>query len=176
MYTQHKVFISYFHKDDECYKLEFEKKFDRLFIFKSVNPGEIDPDNSDGYIKRLIQSKYIEDASVVIVLVGPKTWSRKHVDWEISAGLNSKLGGYSGLVGILLPEFPLQDNKYKPENLPQRLNDNVSSGYSKLYTWNDSYSSESRILEIVETAFNNRTKLADKIDNSRQQYQRNRTD
>src|SRR2546426_3884279 len=43
----------------------------------------------------------------ILVLVGPKTKCRKHVDWEISAGLNKKVGGYSGLLGVLLPGFPL---------------------------------------------------------------------
>jgi hypothetical protein len=35
---------------------------------KSVQPGDIDTDNSDQYIKRLIQEDYIGDASVVMVL------------------------------------------------------------------------------------------------------------
>lgn len=174
MTTQHKVFISYYHNDDEFYKKEFEKLFNHLFIFKSINPGDIDPDNSDIYIKRLIQQEYIEDASVVIVLVGPNTLGRKHVDWEISAGLNSKLGGYSGLIGILLPKFQLSNNKFNYDQLPPRLSDNVKSGYAKIYTWDYACLSGARISNIVETAFNNRLSLCDKIDNSSPQFQRNR--
>ncbi|MBN1234575.1 MAG: TIR domain-containing protein [Methanotrichaceae archaeon] len=30
----------------------------------------------------MIHLKYIEDSSVLVVLVGPKTYCRKHVDWE----------------------------------------------------------------------------------------------
>lgn len=174
MTTQHKVFISYYHSDDEYYKEQFETMFNHLFIFKSVNPGDIDPGNSENYIKRLIQKEYIEDASVVIVLVGPNTLNRKHVDWEISAGLNSKLGGYSGLIGILLPEFQLSSGKFNYDHLPPRLSDNVKSGYAKIYTWNDACSSGARISNIVETSFNNRLSLCDRIDNSSPQFQRNR--
>src|SRR5438067_1486452 len=104
---KHKNFISYYHKDDEAYRTAFERAFGHLFIGKSVSPGDIDPDNSAQYVKRLILESYITDASVVTVLVGPNTKKRKHVDWEIAAGLNRKAGGYSGLIGILLPSVQL---------------------------------------------------------------------
>lgn len=74
---KHKVFISFYHKDDEKYRDEFEELFGHLFISKSVNDGDIDEDNSDEYIKHLIQEDYISDASVVLVLCGPNTWKRK---------------------------------------------------------------------------------------------------
>src|SRR2546426_6575015 len=105
--SKHKVFISHYHKDDQPYRNAFENSFGALFISRSVEPGEIASDLNTEYIKRLIQDGFISDSSVVIVLVGPKTKCRKHVDWEISAGLNKKVGGYSGLLGVLLPGFPL---------------------------------------------------------------------
>lgn len=105
--TKHKVFISYYHHDDQYFKHVFEGSFGHMFTNKSVEPGDIATDNSDEYIKRLIQEDYISDSSVVLVLVGRNTKSRKHVDWEISAGLNKKVNGYSGLVGILLPTFQM---------------------------------------------------------------------
>jgi len=173
--ARHKVFISYYHKDDEYYRELFERLFGHLFINKSVGPGDIDEDNSDDYIKRLIQEDYISDASVLIVLVGQKTYCRKHVDWEISAALNKKVGGYSGLLGILLPEFLLTpDGKYSVEDVPPRLADNVKSGYAKVYKWEWVCASESRIKSAVEEAFKNRIDLADKLDNSREQYKYDR--
>jgi len=169
--NKHKVFISYYHKDDQYYRDEFERKFGHLFINKSVESGDIDSDLSDEYIKRLIQEGYLTDSSVVLVLVGPKTYCRKHVDWEISAGLNKKVGGYSGLVGILLPEFPLStENRYSYSDLPPRLADNVRTGYSEIYTWDDACSSEGVIKPVIQTAFDNRVSKSDKIDNSRKQY------
>jgi len=163
--TRHKVFISYYHHDDEYYKHLFEGASSHIFISKSVQPGDIAAENSDEYIKRLIQEDYISDASVVVVLVGLNTKSRKHVDWEISAGLNKKVGGYSGLLGILLPTFRLQPNgEYLYADIPPRLADNIKSGYADIYGWDHACS---HMKEIVAGAFNKRISAATKIDNSR---------
>lgn len=175
--SRHKVFISYYHKDDEYYRYQFEQSFGHLFISKAVQPGDINTDVSTDYIKRLIQQGYISNASVVIVLVGPKTYCRKHVDWEISAGLNKKIGGYSGLIGILLPQFPLTtEGKYYYDDLPERLTDNVKTGYAKMFTWSWLCSSNDRVTTAIEDAFQDRIYNADKIDNSRTQYVYNRCD
>jgi len=173
--TRHKVFISYYHKDDQYHRDSFETLFGHLFTDKSVKPGDIDSDDSDEYIKRLIQENYIEDTSVLVVLVGPKTYCRKHVDWEISAALNKKVGGYSGLLGILLPEFQLTpDGEYNYDDIPLRLADNVKAGYAKVYLWNWVCADESSIKTAVEEAFQARIDKADKIDNSREQFKYNR--
>ena len=169
--SKHKVFISYYHRDDQNYRNEFDRQFSHLFISKSVEPGDIDSDLSNEYIKRLIQEGYLTDSSVVLVLVGSKTYCRRHVDWEISAGLNKKVGGYSGLVGILLPEFQLSaDNEYSYSDIPPRLADNVKSGYAEVYTWGDACQNEATIKSIIQTAFENRIVKAGRIDNSRKQY------
>lgn len=169
--SRHKVFLSYYHKDDQAYRNQFEKAFAHLFISKSVHPGDIESDLSDEYIKQLIQEGYLSDASVAVVLVGPKTYCRKHVDWEISAGLNKKVGGYSGLLGILLPEFPLSsDGRYSYEGIPPRLADNVKTEFASVYAWDWVCAENSRIKDAVQTAFDNRVSKADDIDNSRKQY------
>lgn len=166
MATRHRVFISFYHKDDERYRAKFERDFGHLFIAKSVQDGAIASENSDEYIKRLIREGYLEDASVVIVLVGPKTKCRKHVDWEISAGLNKKVGGYSGLLGVLLPTFPLTaDGKYRGDDIPRRLDANVDSGYAKLYTWSSLTKDDGRVLSAIQEAFDRRASHSDKIVN-----------
>ncbi|WP_400245956.1 TIR domain-containing protein [Niallia sp. JL1B1071] len=173
--SRHKTFISYYHKDDQFYKNEFENRFGHIFINKSVSNGEIDTDLSTNYIKRLIQKEYITDTSVLVVLIGPNTRCRKHVDWEISAALNKKVGGYSGLIGILLPEFPLtSEGKYYYEDIPPRLADNIESGYANIYTWDWVCASESRIKKAVDDAFQNRISKLERINNSLKQFQRNR--
>lgn len=170
---RHKVFVSYYHRDDQEYRDKFEQSTANLFIFKSVRPGDIESDLSDEYVKRLIQEEYISDSSVVVVLVGPRTFCRKHVDWEISAGLNRKVNGYSGLVGIVLPTFPLSaDNEYDPKLIPPRLNDNLVSKFAKLYAWGDALQSDETIIEIIETAFQDRIRKSGLIRNDRLQYAR----
>ena len=172
--TKHKVFISYYHKEDQYYKKRFDELFGHLFISKSVEPGDIDKDTSDAYIKQLIQKDFISDASVLIVLVGNKTYCRKHVDWEISAALNKKVGGYSGLIGLCLPgHSACGKQNYKSDDVPARLVDNLKSDYAGLYDWT---TDESTIKQRVEQAFKDRIDKADKIDNSRIQFTYNRCD
>lgn len=165
---KHKVFISYYHKEDQFYRNQFETKFHHLFISKSVQPGEIKTDLSTEYIKRLIREGYISDSSVIIVLVGKKTYCRKHVDWEISAGLNKNIKGASGLMGILLPGFiPGSDT------IPFRLLDNYQSGYAQIYYWNDVTNSDDNIRSAVNKAFQSRENNLKNINNSSKQMGRN---
>lgn len=169
--TKHKVFISFYHKDDQKYKDYIDKYLSGNIINKSVSNGEYNPDNCDEYIKRLIREDKVSDASVIVVLVGPNTKNRKHVDWEIYAGLRDSVNGCSGLVCILLPEFPLtSDGRFYTKDLPAQLGDNVDSGYAKCYTWDYAIK---HFDEIVETAFNDRKTLINKKINSRIQMQIN---
>ncbi|MFH0776460.1 MAG: TIR domain-containing protein [Patescibacteria group bacterium] len=170
---KHKVFLSYYHNDDQWYKDRIEDLFGHLFINKSVQDGDIDTDVSTEYIKQLIQSDdYLANASVLIVLCGPNTLGRKHVDWEISGALNKKVGGYSGIIGILLPEFPLTpDGKYDYSDIPARLADNVKTGFAEIYTWRY-ITDASKFTDVIERAFKRRTAI-ELIDNNRPQMQRN---
>lgn len=168
---KHKVFISYYHDDDQYYKNYIDNYLSRNIINKSVKAGEYDSDNSDEYIKRLIREDKISDSSVVVVLVGPNTKNRKHVDWEIYAGLRSSINGNSGLVGIFLPEMRKADNgSYYYSDMPGRLADNIKSGYAEYYTWDYAKDNFDR---IIREAFNNRISRRKLIDNSRVQMQRN---
>lgn len=170
--NKHKVFISFYHHDDQKYKEYIDKYLSKNIINKSVKDGEYDPDNSDQYIKRLIREEKITDSSVVVVLVGPNTKGRKHVDWEIYAALRNQLGSRnSGLVGILLPNFPLSlDGRYQYKNLPARLADNVKTGYAKIYTWEYAiYNFDA----IIKEAYDNRISKNKLINNSRVQKKNN---
>lgn len=135
---KHEVFIGYYHRDDQGYRESFERLFGHLFTNKSVALGEIDPDLSAEYIKRLIQEGSIFDSSVVLVLVGPKTYCRKHVNWEISAGLNKKVGGHFEPVGICLPTHSdFSRNQYSADKVPARLVANLESGVAHFYKWTE---------------------------------------
>lgn len=168
---KHKVFISFYHHDDQGYKDYIDMYLSNNIINKSVMDGEYDTDDSDEYIKRLIREDKVSDSSVIVVLVGPNTKKRKHVDWEIYAGLRTSIRGNSGLIGVLLPEFPLsRDNKYYASDIPARLMDNVRSGYAEIYAWDYFVKN---FQNIINKAFNNRVTLKDKIDNRRLQMKRN---
>jgi hypothetical protein len=176
---KHKAFVS-FHSDDEAYKIDFENRFANDFISVSIDRGDIDPDNSDDYIKRLIQQENIVQSSVVFALYGANTRKRKHVDWEISGGLNGKVGGHKGLVIILLPTFPIKPfnylNQYDETMLYSYLHPrtaaNVKSRYADVYFWPGMYSHlpSVQIKDVIETAFSKRDSHSHLIDNSHPQY------
>lgn len=109
MIPRHKVFISYYHNDDQSYKnqliqmKEFDySRYQYLSIFDdySVHENEIDDNNgqlSAERIRCIIRDEYIKDASVLILLCGQNTRKRKHIDWEIHAAMfdtqnNPKMG------------------------------------------------------------------------------------
>lgn len=168
---KHKVFISFYHQDDQEYKNYIDRWLSRNIINKSVMTGEYNPDNSDEYIKRLIREDKVSDSSVVIVLVGPNTRRRKHVDWEIYAGLRASVNGSSGLIGIMLPELrQAPDGGYYYADMPGRLADNIKSGYADWCTWEYA---KNHFDEIVESAYNKRISARNKLDNSRTQMHRN---
>lgn len=183
--TRHKVFISYHHEYDQKYKDDFVKVFQNYFIDKSVQAGEYDDDLSTNYIKRLIREEKITDSSIVIVLIGSETYKRKHVDWEIAAGLSCKAGGCSGLIGILLPTYyntinncHLNKNQFLYDTIPPRLSDNIKTGYATIYNWEDLIGKDIYgnpiLLSWLEQAYSRKCNCSYKIDNSRLQFVNNR--
>lgn len=102
----HRVFISYYHHDDQVYKdsLVMWAKEYGVFIDGSVDTGDIDNDLDDQEIREIIRDEYLRDTSITIVLVGPNTRHRKHVDWEIYSSMyDGKINKKSGIVVVLLP-------------------------------------------------------------------------
>ncbi len=150
--TKRKTFISYYHHDDQEYKEKFLNLFGDLIVSKSVDDNDIDSDNSDEHIKQLIQNDFLADTTVFIVLIGPKTKCRKHIDWEISGALNLKVGDcYAGILGLFLPTHPnFGSDKYTPSEVPERLDKNIKSGYAIARDWTDD---RVKLQEFIEAAF-----------------------
>ena len=104
---RHKVFISYHHANDQWAKDELTAygRASNDFIEKSVKEGDIDEDNSDQTIRRIIREQYLRDSTVTIVLIGEETRKRKYVDWEIYSSMRQKgsENTKNGIACILLP-------------------------------------------------------------------------
>lgn len=139
---KYKVFISYYHQDDEEYKRRLVQALDSKAIDKSVSPGDIHDENLPlDEIRRRIRDDYIADAVVTIVLIGPCTWQRKHVDWEISASIIDRpRNKRCGVVGLLLPHHPdyWEEPEYRNCHLvPKRLAYNVGGAepFAAIYKW-----------------------------------------
>jgi hypothetical protein len=167
-----KSFISYYHKDNQKDKERFKNISSDLIVNKSVEDGDIDADFSDEYIKQLIQNGYLKDTTVLVVLLGKNTKCRKHIDWEISAALNLKVGdGYAGLLGLILPSHPeYGTGKHTKSKHPERFINNVETGYAVI---RDYTTDRKKLQEYIELAFSNRKAQSDKRINSKPQMQKN---
>ena len=138
----HKVFISYYHADDEEYKRRLVQALESKAIDKSVSPGDIHDEGLPlDEIRRRIRDVHIADATVTLVLIGPRTWQRKHVDWEISASIiDRRNNDRCGLVGLLLPTHPDYDELPQDRNprlVPPRLARNIDGKdpFAVIYKW-----------------------------------------
>lgn len=125
-----KIFVSYHHRGDQAYYDAFSRTFHDAYdsITDNSLEREIDSDDVD-YVTRRIRENYITGSSCTIVLVGANTWGRKYIDWEIKATLDKQ----HGLVGVQLPTLQAGPNGLV--TVPDRLNDNIHSGYALWITW-----------------------------------------
>ena len=159
---RHKVFISYYHEGDQEYKDRLVQALDSKAIDKSVSPGDIHDENLPlDEIRRRIRDCHIADANVTIVLIGPCTWQRKHVDWEISASLiHRRNNPRCGLLGLLLPTHPDYRKPVEERNprlITPRLARNIDGDnpFAVIYDWPKNGLSK-KVLPIIHTAFQRR--------------------
>ena len=170
---RHKVFVSY-HHDDQVYMDLFVRMMEGELVDESVGDGDIDDTNlATETIREYIRDGFIRDATVTVVLIGPRTWQRKHVDWEIGSSLrDTSRNSRCGMLGILLPNHSAFGSKqYNPRLIPPRLADNSSGNnpFALIYDWTDQASSAR---EWIHRAFQRRSGTPP--DNSRPQFRNNR--
>jgi hypothetical protein len=168
---RHKVFVSYHHERDQQYRDAFERMFadmDEIQISKSEQIDDIDPDLDVETARQKIRDAFLRDSTVTVVLIGPETWKRKSVDWEIGSSLrNAESSPHSGLLGMILPTY---ESKYFPYTLPPRLDYNVACGFAKLYPWIES---PRAVANWIRNAYNRRENIDP--DNSFPAFRINRT-
>ena len=181
MTKKHKVFVSYYHDDDQNYKNKFTNLFANhydILVSKSIKHGDIDPDDNKKTetIMGEIRDKYIQDSTVIVVLIGKHTLQRKFVDWEIYSGLrHTKNNPRCGLLGLLLPSHPdYGKDKYDGYTIPPRLYDNAKKGgveFANIYDWTVK---PKTIQTLIDTAYKRRNKLP-APDLSRKMFGKNHT-
>lgn len=105
--NKHRVFISYYHYDDQYYKDELLRQNTQYGLFEdySVHQDEIDDSGkSSEDIRRIIRDNYIKDATVLLLLCGKNTKTRKHIDWELHAAMfNTQNNPKMGILVVNLP-------------------------------------------------------------------------
>ena len=153
---RHKVFISYHHKNDQRYKDMLVELLKDGLVDKSLNNDNIDDANiKTATIRRKIRANFMADSTVTIVLIGPETYTRKHVDWEISYSLmKTKKKLRSGVLGIILPNHPDYRKSRRDELIPQRLlaNTGEDDPYARIYDW-PADGNLRRVLRWIHMAF-----------------------
>ena len=153
---RHKTFVSYHHENDQEYKDRLIEKMSTDIVDRSVDDGDIDDGFKTEAIWEKIRDEHIADATVVLVLIGLHTWSRRFVDWEIGSALNrDKNNSRCGVLGIVLPDHPdYGKSRRNPNLLPQRLVANIQGDdpYALLYDWPGD-GSLSAIRNWIHTAF-----------------------
>lgn len=145
--VRRKIFVSYHHRGDQAYYDAFSTEFHDTLEAIADNSLErsIDSDDVD-YVMRRIRDRYISGTSCTILLIGAATWGRKYIDWEIKATLER---GH-GLIGVQLPTLAV--NLDQTVTVPERLNDNIRSGYAIWTSWADITSSAGRCTALIEDA------------------------
>ena len=156
---RHKVFISYYHEDDQEYKNRLVQALESKFVDKSVSQGDIHDEGLPlDEIRRRIRDDHIADATVTIVLIGPCTWQRKHVDWEISASIIHRPNNRRcGLLGLLLPTHPDYGKAPQKRNrrlIPPRLARNIDGNdpFAVICDWPQNGLSR-KVLPKIHAAF-----------------------
>jgi len=179
----HKVFLSFHHGDKildpkcgdywkERFEYLFQNKFNAI-ISKSVQDGDIEDGLKTETTRQKIRDEFIADASVTVVLIGPETWKRKHVDWEISSSIrDTKNNSICGLIGILFPTYPNYDsnnNTYQGNTIPPRLKKNIDCGFATIHVWNEN---PLIVQQWIHNAFERRNRI--NPDNSYPMFANNR--
>lgn len=159
-----RVFVSYHHGGDQSFYDTFVRHFADTYelIMDNSLERKVQSDNVE-YVMRNIRENYVTGSSCTIVLCGLQTPNRKFVDWEIAATLDKK----HGLIGLKLPTLHVINNGCSK---PDRLQDNLDSGYAKWSWWESIISNPTALASLIESANAQATTL---IDNSRSLRTRN---
>jgi hypothetical protein len=165
--ARRRVFVSYHHAGDQRYKDALSAVFHDHYqvIFDNSLDRARDSDDHN-YIVRYIRENHLTGSSCTIVLCGAATHGRKYVDWELQASLYQQMG----LLALQLPTL-VADGDGKV-TVPQRVADNIRSGYAVWTSWETATASTQALSGFIEHALNKSKTL---IDNSAQRLQRNRT-
>ncbi|HRJ12896.1 MAG TPA: TIR domain-containing protein [Alphaproteobacteria bacterium] len=131
LFPKRKVFISYHHANEQAYCDWLRTNLSsELEIFTDRSLTEAIRSDDAEYVNRRIREDYILGSSVTIVLCGSETYKRKYVDWEIYSTLHHE----HALLGLWLPTAARNtENKIL---VPNRLYENIESGYAIFEAWN----------------------------------------
>jgi len=125
-----RVFVSYYHGGDQYWYNRFSSIFGSSYELITDRSIEEPFDSTNtNYLRQVIREQHISGTSATVVLCGVESWKRKWIDWETQMTLNKE----HGLLGIVLPTHPPGN----PALVPNRLHDNILSGYAHWIQWTE---------------------------------------
>lgn len=162
MLQKPKIFVSYHHGGDQCWYDRFSAVFSTSYNLVTDRSLEEPFDSTNtNYLRQAIREQHITGTSATVVLCGLESWKRKWIDWETQMTLNKE----HGLLGVILPTHPVGS----PALVPDRLHDNILTGYAHWIHWTEDGATFRYALEEARQR-SSRTKL---INNSRTVMSRN---
>lgn len=166
------MFISHSHIH-EHENAAFLRDFGDVFIAKQLGIfGDEDFINSKdtNYVMQCVRTRYVQDSTVTIVLIGSCVHSRRYIDWEIKASLQQ--GADSLPNGLLAITLPSTNGK---AHLPERFEANWMPGNANCYAHFQPYpSSKEQLRGWIEEAYARRTSHSRLITNSQAMWSYNR--
>jgi hypothetical protein len=133
-----RIFLSY-DLEDESWRARFDDVFGRAHAFRYVSAADVPPGGGAAYARELRDMGYLDAETVVLVLIGPHTHASSKVDWEVAAALDGDGPARAGLVALRLPTHEdFRKPSVNPRRIPQRVADNLRSGYLNLHDWTES--------------------------------------
>ena len=161
---RHKVFVSYYHHDDQEYANLLRNAYgdDDVFIDRSLEQAYEGMSNYE--MMNAIRTEHLKDSTVTIVLIGTNTYKRKWVDWEIYASLRP-YGDRTrnGLLGIYIDEGAI---------VPRRWLQNINSGYATTMNWRKIICEPALLERKIDEAYENRV-YASLVRNEAERMKRN---
>lgn len=171
--VKRRVFISHY-KGDRSEVDSFIQKFaNEENVFTPYVLGANDNDEfiksaNPEYVMTQIRTKYLQDTTVTIVLIGSCNHSRKYVDWELKSSLRQ--GSYipNGVIGIILPS--LGNSAYLPPRLKENWADDNLDCYAQFWAYPKS---AEQLGKWIDDAYNSRISKAHLIKNSQEMMKYN---
>lgn len=131
------IFLSY-DSSDEYWRARFDDVFGHSHPCRVVRADAM-PTDGGLYAHELRDKGYLTPETVLLVLIGPRTYSSRKVDWEVAAALHDGDTRPAGILAVRLPTHEdYRKGKVNARRIPHRIADNLRSGFLKLYDWTES--------------------------------------
>ena len=166
------LIISYDASHDEYWRVRFYDLFEYEYNLQTIREAAPNiPGESEPYLRQLLDYQVFGPDAVLVTLIGAKSHSLAHVDWDLAAALTPKNGRATPIVPLRLSTHPDHGKRtINPARLPRRLVDNMRSEYLHLWDWTESLQ---KLQAHIKTAIKATREISGQASNKRELMKRN---